>query len=296
MTNLPFTRAELNLPIADERSPRRSSVSGVQDKVELARRRGRYEVVESGGEYLLKPIPSMPLPMFQTDVPANEDLTMTIAGKIFGIEVARHELVRFADGELGYMTRRFDYRNGLKIPQEDFCQLSGRTRKTHGSDYKYNASYEECAHIVRRFCPAAKIELPKLFRRVLFCYLFSNGDAHLKNFSIYASRQGDAVLTPAYDLLSTSLHIPNESPLALDLFADGHFTQRFEELGFFSKADFLELGDRFGLTADSVKAMLTEFPQSEAKVVAAVEASLLSADAKTNYLARFHDRVRAVMQ
>lgn len=42
---------------------------------------------------------------------------------------------------------------------------------------------------------------------VVFNYLFGNGDAHLKNFSLQATSGGDYVLTPAYDLLHTSIHI-----------------------------------------------------------------------------------------
>lgn len=296
MIVLPFTHADLNLPAPDTGAPVRSSISGVQDKVELSRYRGRFEVVDQGGEYILKPIPSMPLPKHQPDVPANEALTMSVASKVFGIATAKHEIVAFRDGELAYLTKRFDYRDGQKIRQEDFCQLSGRSAASHGSDYKYDASYEECAEILRRYCAASRVELPKLFRRILFCYLFSNGDAHLKNFSLYESEQGDMVLSPAYDLLATSVHIPTETPLALDLFADGHFTSAFETLGFCSSADFIELGRCFGLAETSVRAEIARFTASVADVVAAVDASLLSPAAKADYAAAFANRIQAIRQ
>jgi len=296
MIVLPFTHADLNLPAPDTGAPVRSSISGVQDKVELSRRRGRFEVVNKCGEYILKPIPSIPLPKYQSEVPVNEALTMSVASKVFGIATAKHEIVSFRDGELAYLTKRFDYRDGQKIRQEDFCQLSGRSAASHGSDYKYDASYEECAEILRRYCNASRVELPKLFRRILFCYLFSNGDAHLKNFALYESEQGDMVLSPAYDLLATSVHIPTETPLALDLFADGHFTAAFETLGFYSSADFIELGRRFGLAEGSVRAEIAKFTASVAEVVAAVDASLLSSAAKTDYAAAFANRIKAIRQ
>ena len=296
MIVLPFTHADLNLPAAESGMPTRSSISGVQDKVELSRRRGVFSVVERGGEYILKPIPSLPLPKFQNEVPLNEALTMRIAERVFGIRTALNEVVAFRDGELAYLTRRFDYRNGEKIRQEDFCQLSGRTAKTHGSDYKYNASYEECADIVRRFCPAHRVELPKLFRRVLFNYVFSNGDAHLKNFSLFESEQGDMVLTPAYDLVATSVHIPNETPLALDLFADGHFTASFEGLGFYASADFIELGRAFGLTEAMVRREISRFDSSSDAVEKTIADSLLSVAAKADYAAAFANRLKALRQ
>jgi len=43
---------------------------------------------------------------------------------------------------------------------------------------------------------------------LIFNYLISNGDAHLKNFSVIDYEQnGIYQLAPAYDLLCTKLHI-----------------------------------------------------------------------------------------
>lgn len=296
MRTLPFLRADLDLPTSAGAMPVRSSISGVQDKVLLACRRGRFSVVSSGGEYILKPVPSTPLPRFQSDVPANEDLTMDIAARVFGIRTAEHELVAFADGELAYMTRRFDSRDGVRIPQEDFCQLSGRTADTAGTNYKYDSSYEECGEIVRRVCPSFRVELPKLFRRILFSYVFSNGDAHLKNFSVQASRQGDPILTPAYDLVATSIHVPTETPLALDLLAGGRYTPEFEARGFYSGADFLALGATYGLAESWVRRQVGCYSGSVGAVHSLIDGSRLSAPAKDAYRAAFADRLRAVTQ
>jgi serine/threonine-protein kinase HipA len=59
------------------------------------------------------------------------------------------------------------------------------------------------------------IEQLKFFRLVMFNFLFSNGDAHLKNFSILETKDGDFRLAPAYDLLDTRIHIDN-TEFALD--------------------------------------------------------------------------------
>lgn len=296
MIELPFTRADLNLPPTDAKMPRRGSISGVQSKVLLKRTRGRFEPTEQGGEYILKPVPGMPIPRFGREVPVNEYLTMEIAKKVFGIAVAEHTLARMADGEYAYMTRRFDYRDGVKIPQEDFCQLMNRSEASHGRNYKYDASYEECAEVVSRFCPAGRIELRKLFFRIMFNYAMSNGDAHLKNFSLYASPLGDYVLTPAYDLLATSIHFPEESALALAMFADGHYTPAYEARGFYSLPDFVELGGKFGVVPEAVAQMAAMMRGAEAKVEEMVEGSALSAGAKVAYLDAYRDRVRALSQ
>ena len=276
---------------------RRSSVSGVQEKVQLRRVRGGYEVVERGGDAILKPVPRNTAAKFAADIPANEHLTMQIAAKVFGIHTAENELVTLADGEYAYLTRRFDRRDGIAIRQEDFCQLAGRSEETHGDNYKYDASYEDLADLVRRFCPSFAVENPKVFLIILFNYVFSNGDAHLKNFSLFQSPQGDYILTPAYDLLNTAIHFPGEpSATGLDFFADGHFSARYEVLGFYSSADFIELGTCFGVGEAEVRRNLAMFQARAAQVESAISDSFLSAEAKTQYLARFRDRLKAIAQ
>ena len=296
MLKLDFTYADLNLP-ATLSVTRRQSISGVQQKTQLLRQRGRFVPVESGGDYILKPVPRNTPARLAADIPANEALTMDIAHDIFKINVAEHELVQLADGEPAYLTKRFDSRNGIKLHQEDFCQLSNRSPATHGTDYKYDGSYEEIADLIRRFCPSATIECPKVFFIILFNYVFANGDAHLKNFSLFESPQGDYILTPAYDLLNTSVHFPNEpSATGLDFFADGHFTSRYEELGFYSSADFVELGQCYGVQEKDVRALLDKFDQSRITVSPIVKASVLSREAKALYLNKFYDRLRAIKQ
>lgn len=296
MLRLDFSVADLALPRHAD-ATRRASISGVQDKVQLKRAGRRFRIVESGGDYILKPVPPHSPARLPADIPANEALTMDIASRVFGIRTAEHALVELADGSYGYLAKRFDFRDGLKVRQEDFCQLSNRSEETHGENYKYDASYEELAGLVRRFCPAAAIENPKVFFLVLFDYVFANGDAHLKNFSLFESPQGDYVLTPAYDLLNTAVHFPNEpTATGLDFFADGRFTPRYEALGFYSSTDFFELAKAFGVPPDEVRRMLDVFPARRGKVEEALAASRLSSEAKDLYLAKFLDRLRAIAQ
>jgi len=296
MLRLDFTYEDLGLPEMAA-STRRQSISGVQEKTLLNRNGRRFVPVESGGDYILKPIPRNSPARLAADIPANEALTMDLASDVMGIDVADHQLVEFADGELAYLTKRFDYRKGVKIHQEDFCQLANRSRATHGSDYKYTGSYEELAGLVRRFCPSAAIENPKVFSVILFNYAFANGDAHLKNFSLFESPQGDYILTPAYDLLNTSVHFPNEpTATGLDFFADGHFSSRYELLGFYSSVDFVELGRCFGVDESDVREGIARLELAHEMVDASVRASLLSEEAKTLYLAKYHDRLRALAQ
>ena len=294
MLRLDFMRSDLNLPEIRD-TTRRASISGVQDKVQLKRKRGGFSVVESGGDYILKPIPQNTAARLAEDIPVNEYLTMRMASRIFGINTAEHELVTLADGEYAYVTKRFDRRNGLAVRQEDFCQLAERSEETHGLNFKYDASYEELAALVRRYCPSFAVENRKIFFLIVFNYVFSNGDAHLKNFSLYESIQGDYILTPAYDLLNTRIHFPDEpTATGLDFFADGHFTSRYEELGFYSSTDFIELGKCFGLQEMVVRKMLARFERTMIDVENEISSSVLSTPAKDSYVKHFKDRLRAI--
>ena len=55
-------------------------------------------------------------------------------------------------------------------------------------------------------------DMEKLFALIaLYCAL-RNGDAHLKNFGIvYDDVQGEARLAPVYDLVTTSVYLPQDS-------------------------------------------------------------------------------------
>jgi serine/threonine-protein kinase HipA len=269
------------------------SISGIQDKISLKLGRGRLEPTEKDGEYILKPVPSADIPRYRSDVPANEHLTMQIASQVFGITTALNAVIYFADGELAYITRRFDRRDGVKIPQEDFCQLSNRTEQTGGKNYKYDGTYEEVGRILRQYCKAYPVEVEKLFARIAFNYVFSNGDAHLKNFSLYKSEFGDFVLTPAYDLICTSLHFPEESRTALDLFDDFE-TEYFRKNAFYGRQDFLHLAEVFGMNMTRAGRMLDMVRLRRDAVADLIKRSFLGADAKADFEARFLDRLKAV--
>ncbi|MCH7398775.1 HipA domain-containing protein [Belliella sp. DSM 107340] len=174
-------------------------------------------------------------------VPANEHLTMQIAKQLYGIKTAENALVFFQNGEPAYMTKRFDVlKNGKKLGMEDFASLAGKTKQTNGDEFKYNYSYEGIADLIKQYVPSAPIALENFYRLLLFNFLFSNGDAHLKNFSILETKAGDYQLSPAYDLINTRLHV-NDPELALKggLFKNDYYTESYEANAFYAYDDFL---------------------------------------------------------
>jgi len=195
---------------------KRISISGVQEKFSILLEKNKLRLINEGeqGEYILKPIPSAG--KRKNLMPANEHLTMQIAKQVYGIETAENALIFFKNGDPAYITKRFDLKNdGSKLAQEDFASLSGRTSQTHGEHYKYTGNYWELFQILKKHVPAYTIEAPKLLKLIVFNYLFSNGDAHFKNFSLIETSLGDFKLSPAYDLLNSRIHVEDKE-FALD--------------------------------------------------------------------------------
>ncbi|WP_291557267.1 HipA domain-containing protein, partial [Bacteroides sp.] len=180
----------------------RISISGVQEKLSAIIKKGKIIITPEGesGRYIIKPIPDYKHLRFRNNIPANEHLTMQIASQVYKIKTAENAMVFFSDGQPAYITKRFDYAaDGSKIRQDDFASIAGKTERNNGKDFKYTGNYEDIARLLRQNVSAWQVEMTKYFTLVLFNYLFSNGDAHLKNFSLQETTDGDYVLTPAYD-------------------------------------------------------------------------------------------------
>lgn len=223
---------------------------------------------------------------------ANENLTMQIASQIYGIKVADNGLLFSDDGQVAYITRRFDvYKNG-KYAQEDFASLLGLTRANGGSDFKYiNSSYEECAEVIRRYVKASAIDLLRFFQLILFNFITLNDDAHLKNFTLLSNGK-EYRLSPAYDLVNTSLQISNPRIFALDngLFKEG---MNFSDTRTICRADFEEFGRRIGLPQKVVQSEIDRFSAHNNKLEDLISRSFLSEQLKKYY--RLSLRYRQVL-
>jgi len=176
----------------------RMSISGVQEKFSVLLDKNKLRLIQKSelGQYILKPIPNVGKNASQ--MPANEHVTMQIARQVFDIETAENALIFFKNGDPAYITKRFDIKDdNEKWAQEDFASLAERTPQTHGEGFKYAGNYLELFNILKKYTPAYVIESIKLFKLILFNYLFSNGDAHFKNFSLIETPLGDFKLSPA---------------------------------------------------------------------------------------------------
>jgi len=269
------------------------SISGVQDKIALKIKNNKLVPTIKDSQYLLKPIPLMDYGELLNDVASNEHFTMQLASRIYKIPTALNALISFSDGELAYITKRFDRVDGDKIKQEDFASLDQRSEATHGKNYKYDYSYEQIANLIKKYLPTYKIELIKFFKQIIFNYLIGNGDADIRNFSVIQRETKDYTLSPAYDLLSSSLHISNESRTALELFHN-YNTKAFEANGFYSYDDFIKFAQMIGIDEKIAKKIIEEFLSYEVKTLDLLEISFLSDDGRSRYKNLYLDRLKAL--
>jgi len=269
-----------NMTIYNEHS-KRMSISGVQLKYSLRLNGNKLELCEKNGQYIIKPIPTADHLEMMEDAPENEHLIMQIASQIFNIKTANNALIYFKDGTPAYITKRFDVKgDGTKFIQEDFAQITNRTKETHGESYKYEGSYHEIGELIRKYVPASMIAIENFFKIVLFNYVFSNGDAHLKNFSLIRNDFGEMELSPSYDLMSTIIHTPGERDTALDLYDKDHESAYYTTYGHYGRTEFIEFAKRLGIVEVRYMRIINEFIENKELIVKELEYCLLSQRAK----------------
>lgn len=191
----------------------RFSLAGVAMKFSMLLRHDRLTIPAhgEGGDWIVK----TPDIRFR-DVPLNEFAMMTLARAV-GIDVPQILLVpkdrvdeRLPASvwpeheEFAYAIRRFDRddHRGL-IHIEDLAQV----RNVY-PEHKYDGNFETVANLIYR--GRDKESLLEFVRRLTLSVLISNGDYHLKNWSLIYRDGRVPALAPAYDLVSTAHYFAGE--------------------------------------------------------------------------------------
>jgi serine/threonine-protein kinase HipA len=127
---------------------------------------------------------------------------MAIAEKI-GINVPPNILIELNDKSFAFLIKRFDRLSyNKKLHVEDFFQILEKD--------KYKGSYEQIGKFMKSHRELGLLQQQYYFERVVFNFIIGNADAHLKNFSILKNKSDTYILSPAYDLVSSKLAIPEE--------------------------------------------------------------------------------------
>lgn len=267
---LPYSEDQI-LQLAEKVIKSQTTVTGVQPKLSLhiekiskKNKAQRFTIVGLWGGYILKP----PTSRFRS-LPELEDLTMHLA-ELSSIGIVPHSLIRLQSGKLYYITKRIDRLPGSKIHMEDMCQLTERL-----TEQKYNGSYEQIGKAIAKYSANPGLDITNFFEQVLFSFLTGNADMHLKNFSLIDSPEMGYVLSPAYDMVASSLVVEgDEEELALTL------NGRKKKL---RKKDFLEAIHMFDINAKAIENMFNKFENSVGKWYDFIEISFLPADKKKSF-------------
>jgi serine/threonine-protein kinase HipA len=196
------------------------SLAGVQMKFSMKAKDGRYNLSKEGalGDWIIK-TPSTQ----HKDVPQNEFTAMTLAS-VAGVNVPDMKLVelnkldslppiKLPDEPYAFAIKRFDRKGGQRIHMEDFAQVLVKQ-----PSQKYGASnYENIGKVLYQYSGDGLADVQQFARRLLVNILLANGDAHLKNWSLLYSDMRTPRLSPAYDVVTTSVYIEGEKEFALNL-------------------------------------------------------------------------------
>lgn len=279
----PYTRDNMS-DLARQVIRSSSSVTGVQAKMSLDVNRGgkdeprRFTIVGLWGKYIFKP----QSPDYRC-LPELEDLTMKMA-EVAGIRTVKHSLIRLADGELGYITRRMDRgKKGEKISLLDLCQLSNRL-----TEHKYFGTYPQLAETIKRFSSSPLLDAQRFWEIVLFSWLSGNSDMHCKNFSLIDIGKREYILAPAYDLLAVLLADTSDTEeLAMALSTGG------QKSGF-TREMFCSAMQESGLSATIVnrlvEKMISHFPSWKTLIAG----SFLPKDLQEAYVLLLKERIRRI--
>jgi serine/threonine-protein kinase HipA len=272
----------------------RISVSGVQEKFPAIIKDGEIVLSKNNerSTHILKPAPWDKTLMDRKLIPANEHVTMQIASQIYGIITSANGLCFTIKGDLVYITRRFDILpDGSKLPMEDFASIIGKNEQTSGLQFKYNGSYDDIAKAIRSHVAAWMTDMERFFELVVFNYIYANGDAHLKNFSLILDGH-DYRLAPAYDLLNTSLHIDGDD-LGLNggLSPDIEKSDILERTGHPCRTDFERFGNKIGLVKSRMDKILNKYTSLPDKAKDLIMQSFLPDKAKRNYIRIVNERI-----
>ena len=145
--------------------------------------------------------------------------------------------------------------------------------------------------LLKKYVPAWRVEIEKLYSLIVFNFLFSNGDAHLKNFSLIETPSGDYVLSSAYDLLNTRIHV-DDSDFALDggLFSDGFKSEEMKKSNHPGLHDFQELARRLEINEKRRDKILVPYLQRQTMVEELTHRSFLNDKTKRAYLLHYQTK------
>lgn len=235
----------------------RASLSGIQPKLTLIQREGKFYPAETG--QISTHIAKFPSP-HHDDLVINEYLTMLAFKALLPsddiVDLQIGEVQGISDNAL--IIKRFDRTsNGERIHFEEFNQLLGQA-----SRFKYDGSYKDMASFILGTKGCLPAEIYRLYLRIIAGFLLGNTDMHLKNFAMIHTRDG-LRLAPSYDQVSSFIY--NYQTLALAIGGVSNL-----KLGNLKPKQLIKLAEEFGLPRSAIQMAVDELAQRKNNVMEAI--------------------------
>jgi len=165
------------------------------------------------------------------------------------------------------------------------------TSETSGANFKYDYDYVRLSELIQKYVPAWRVEIEKYFVLVVFNYLFSNGDAHLKNFALLESQGGDYLLSPAYDMINTRIHVDDSSfALSGGILNEEIRSSNYSRTGKPEYQDFVTFGKQIGIPESRIEKLLIPFCARNELVDEMIQNSFLNEASQRGYLLGYNRR------
>ena len=237
-----------------------TSISGVQRKMFMHLEDGVL-MPSNNGEYIVKPTPNK----FRS-LSENEHAIMKLSEAV-GLKTAQCSVIPFEDGELAYITKRFDLISNSKerLFIEDGASICNVAPKHKDSD---SLSYESTLKQMVDSCAGAQAAAFTALRILIFGYVVGNNDMHLKNFSLYRKPTNKTVtfdgFTPVYDMLSVAPYKEYfGTELSLSLLEseaeNARFSKSYDSYGYYTFEDFYLLAQSLGMAATAAATLIPKF-------------------------------------
>ena len=197
-------------PLGNRPKTGRTSLAGMQEKIVLARDRGRWFQVLDGypSTHIIKPL-SARYPSITFDEEYGHR-----AAKAAGLTTLDSWIEDF-DGVPGLVIERYDRSLDApqgRIHQEDMNQALGASKNEKYQEFGGKLSLKRVAEVIGRNGDEESVQ--RLLRLLTLSQAIGNLDLHGKNISMLHLQDGSTRITPTYDLVPQT-HLNSDGKMAL---------------------------------------------------------------------------------
>jgi serine/threonine-protein kinase HipA len=146
---------------------------------------------------------------------------------------------------------------------------------------------EKVGKTIKKYSSTPGIDLIKFFDIAVFSFLTGNADMHLKNFSIIKNEENQYRLSPAYDLMSSTLVMGKADPEQMALHMNGKKNK-------IRKKDFIELAKKIEITPVAAEKVVMKYASLISEFEDFISISFLNDELKKQYIQILKERSKAL--